>query len=560
MNKILLYLVMMPFRLWQSMGADVAQLRAILDVRLTLDDRNPMAIGRMKPKKDRKYGSILNLLTSLVLGFMYIFPLIVVKDRVFSMAIYFTLLMTVIIFMLITDFSNVLFDSRDKYILFPRPVNDQTLVLARLLHVFIYLLRIILPMALPAWVMLGYVDGWKSALLFTLPLVLMVFMVLFIVNSIYLVVLRLARPEKFKDIINYFQVVTSVIFFASVYMMPRFFDPERPPDFNILSARWIRYAPSYWFGVCWSWIGCPVNLPGTSLLSVLAIIVPLCCMYVLVRWLAPRFSQRISGIDAVDTEAYRPQGTTRKAPGKFYQKIAYAFNRNDDARAGFAIAWLQTSRSRSFKMRVYPTFAFVPIYFFYNLTLGKHSFSYTYEHLKEGSRYLFLLYTSSFVMISALTYLTMSDQYKAAWIYYATPVEKPGKIMIGAFKALWVKYFLPFFIFLSVFVLYIWGAPAIWDIVLAMVNVTLFVSCMARISYRHLPFSLKEQAKQSGNRLLKSFLVMIIPASLGFGHYFAMNLLWLKLIFLALSSILLWLVWDSYANTTWEQMIKTESE
>ena len=562
MNKIFLNLIMIPSGLWRSLGADIVQLRAILNTRLILDDRNPMTIGRMnKAKTDRKYASLLNSIASLVLGFMYMFPLLVVKDRVFSLTLYFSFLMMVITLMLITDFSNVLFDTRDKYILFPRPVSDRTLVLARLLHVVIYLFRIIIPMALPAWVMLGYLDGWKSALLFPLPLVLLVFLVLFIVNSVYLVVLKLAKPEKFKDVINYFQVLASVVFFASVYLMPRFFDPSRPGEFNIVNYSWVKYIPSYWLGVCWSWLGYAVSLPGTAVLSALAVILPLGCMYMLVKWLAPQFSQRISGIDAVDAGAYVAPGTRQAPPGKFYQKIAYAFNRNDDARAGFMIAWLQTSRSRSFRMRVYPTFAYVPVYFFYLLsTSHKASFTEEFHNLASGSRHLLLLYMSSFVMITSLTYLTMSDQYKAAWVYYATPVEKPGKIMIGAFKALWVKYFLPFFIALSVFVLYVWGIPAIWDIVLALVNVTLFVSCMAYISYRNLPFSIMEQVKQSGNRILKSFLVMIIPMTLGFGHYFAIHLLWLKLVFLMLSSILLWLVWDSYANTSWAKMFKTENE
>jgi hypothetical protein len=178
----------------------------------------------------------------------------------------------------------------------------------------------------------------------------------------------------------------------------------------------------------------------------------------------------------------------------------------------------------------------------------------------EHPTYLFLLYMTSFAMISALTYLTMSEQYKAAWVFYATPVEIPGRIMIGAFKAIWVKYFLPFFGFISIFVLYIWGPSAIWDVFLALINVTLFISLMARVSFRHLPFSIMEQMKQGGSRIAKSLISMIIPVALGFGHYFSLNLLWLKLLFLCLSSIMLWLVWDSYANTSWAKMIKGEME
>jgi ABC-2 type transport system permease protein len=561
MNKLLLYLIMLPSTLWKNLGADVVQLRAILKVRLLLDDRNPVAIGRIqKQKKSNKYGTLVNTIVFVAMGFFYMLPITIISNRIFSLSIYFSLLLTIITFMLITDFSNVLFDARDKYILFPRPVSDRTLVLARMLHVFIYLFRIVIPMSLPAWVMLGYLDGWKSATLFILPLMLLVCLVLFLVNSFYLLVLRLAKPEKFKDVINYFQVVTSIIFFASVYLLPRLFSEKHPHDFNILNYPWLRYLPPYWLAVCWSWIGYPVPLAGTSLLSILAVVFPLLCMYILIKKLAPQFSRRIAGIDAVDSGGYVAPGVKRAPPGKFYQKLAYAFNSNDDAKAGFMIAWLQSSRSRSFRMRVYPSFAFIPIYFFYLLTQNQSSISEALSHLADGPKHLLLLYMSSFVMVSALSYLTMSDQYKAAWVYYSTPVEIPGRIMIGAFKAIWVKFFLPFFIALSIFILYIWGLPAVWDIILALVNVTLFVSCIARISFRHLPFSIVEQMKQGGGRILKSFIVMIIPATLGFGHYFALHFLWLKLIFLVLSSIFLWLVWTSYAGTSWANMLKGEEQ
>jgi len=564
MNKLLLYLVMLPSALWRSLGADTDQLRAILDLKLTLDDRKPLTLGRPQKKKSIKYGSILSALIYLGMGCMYILPLLVLPDRIFSITVFFTLLLSIITFMLITDFSNVLFDARDKYILFPRPVSDRTLVLARMLHIFVYLFRVVLPLSLPGWVTLGIADGWPSATLFIVPLLLLVFLALFLVNSVYLLVLRLAKPERFKDVINYFQVFTSVIFFGSVYILPRLFDHENLAAFDVHKYNWVRYMPTYWLAACWSWIGFPVILSGTAGYSVLAVAVPLICMYILVKILAPQFSSRIAGIDVADSGGYNPpvNGVRRKAPGRLYQRLANAFNRTDDARAGFMIGWLQTARSRSFRMRVYPSFALIPMYFVYLLTLEHTSMGDAMSHLARKPMHLFILYYSSFVMINALNYLSMSDQYKAAWIYYAAPLATPGTVMIGAFKAVWVKFFLPFYLLLSVFIIYVWGPAAIWDILLAMVNVTLFLACIVRVTLRHLPFSIIEQTKQGGGRIIKSLLAMSVSFVLGWAHYLtiATSLLWLKLLFLALSCILLWLVWTSYAATTWDSLIKGEME
>lgn len=559
MNKFLLFLVMLPSAIWKALGADTLQLRAILGTRLMLDDRKPLSMGRnQRQKKDRKHGTLVSSIILSFMGFFYMFPVLVVKDRIYSLTIYFSMLLGVVTFMLITDFSNVLFDSRDKYILFPRPVSDRTLVLARMLHVFIYLFRIVVPLSLAGWVTLGLMDGWLSALLFVLPLILLVFIALFLVNSVFLSVLRLAKPEKFKDVINVFQVITSVVFFASVYLIPTLFKKEDIGQFRITDHAWLAYTPTYWLAACWSWVGAPVNLAGTGVYSALAIAVPLLLMFIMVRWLAPQFTQRISGIDTVESGPVAV--VARSSSGRFYQKLAAMFNSTSDARAGFMLAWLQTSRSRSFRMRVYPSFAFVPIYFIYILTRNNRSLSEAYAGLPESNMQLVLLYMSSFVMVNALNYLTLSEQYKAAWIYYSTPVETPGRIMVGALKALYVRYFLPFYLVISGFVVFKWGIATISDILLALCNITFFISCIALINFRHLPFSMMEQMKQRGARIMKSFLTMLIPTTLGFAHYAALSILWLKLLFMVLSAIALWLVWDGYATTSWEKVIRSEIE
>jgi hypothetical protein len=564
MKKIFLGLAMLPAPVWRGMGADTDQLRAILDVRLTLDDRNPVGIGlQQKQRKVRKYSTLINTFMFTLLGGMYMLPIAEIPDRVLSLTIYFALLLMVTTFMLITDFSNVLFDARDKYIIFPRPVNDRTIVLSRMLHVFIYLFRVIIPLSLPGWIMLGYMDGWKSATLFILPLLLLLFMVLFLVNGVYLLILRLSKPEKFKDVISYFQIVAAIIFFVSVYFLPRLFDSQHPHDFSLLNYPWVRFTPPYWLASCWTWIGFHGIFAGSALYSALAIVCPLACLFILVKFLSPQFSRRIGGIDTVEGTSYKPAMAGKAVKGnggRIYIAFANLFNTSDDAKAGFMIAWLQTSRSRSFRMRVYPSFAFVPVYFVYLLTQGHQSFTDSFHQLAYGSKFLLLLYMTSFVMISAMNYVTMSDQYKAAWVYYSAPLALPGKIMLGAFKAIWVKYYFPFFIAIASFVLYVWGIGSLLDIALAFVNVTLFVSCVARVSFRFLPFSMAEQMKQGGARIAKSFLSMLIPAAFGFGHYAAVNVWWLKCIFLALSAILLWLVWDSYANTTWQNVTKGAEE
>lgn len=551
-------MLMLPSSLWRSMGVDTEQLRAILNVRLMLDDRRPLTIGRQRQARKNKSGILMGMFFSVIMGFFYMLPIVVFSDRIFSITISFSLLFALLSLTLISDFSNVLFDTRDQFIILPRPVDDRTIVLSRTLHIFVYLFRVILPMAIPSWIALGVIDGWKSAVLFPFVLLLMVFMILFFVNGCYLLIIRLAKPEKFKEILNYFQILSSVAFFATAYLLPKTFRDDTMFHVTAASYPWLRYMPTYWLASCWSWIGAPAALSNTKWLGLLAIVFPIVCMYVLVKWLSPSFGRYIGAIDADTTT--NTKKVKRSGSGIFYKALANILNKTDEAKAGFSFTWLQTARSRSFKMRVYPSFAFVPIYFVYIITSNKQSISEAIHSLGTKPNYLLLLYICSFVMIQALNYMNISEQYKAAWIYYATPVETPGRIMIGAFKAIWIKYLLPFFVVMAAFIVSVWGVHTIMDVILAFVNVTLFAACMVRVTYRHLPFSMLEQMKQRGNRFIKSFISMAIPGALGFGHYLALNMLWLKILFLVLSAILLWLVADSYANTSWADVRRAEAD
>ncbi|PZF72496.1 hypothetical protein [Taibaiella soli] len=557
MNKLLLKLAMLPSGVYKNMGADIPQLEALLQVKLMQDDRKPLAFGRARRQKKEQKNSIwLNAFLSLVTGFVYMMPLVSMKDLVFSLWAYYSLFLFMLSFLLITDFSNVLIDTRDKTVLLPRPINDQTLFLSRVLHIFIYLFRILVPMSLPGWVYLSIAYGWPAGLFFVVPLLLMVFMALFAVNGFYLLLLKVAKPERFKEVINYFQIGVSILLFASYYLLPQVMKSAAITGMTQEHYSWIRYFPSYWLASCWTWIFPGTGMAGSTWLSILAIVFPAFCIYATVKWLAPQFARNLGGLDAVEVHAAKVKRQRREG---FYKKLAYLVNKNDEARAGFMLAWLQTSRSRSFKMKVYPSFAYVPIYFVY-LLFNSRSETNVLQVMVDRKFHLLLIYMSSFTMIQALNYVSISDQYKASWIYRALPVETPGRIMGGAFKAMWLKFYLPFFVAISIFILAIWGVPAISDLLLGLMNVTLFSLILMLMGSRTLPFSTVEQLSNSAGRTLRVFGAFAIIGLFGLGHYLAIKFWMLKPLFMILSGIALWLVWDSYSKSNWNAVKRAEDE
>lgn len=566
MNKILLYLIMLPKGLWRALGADVAHLNAILTVKLKMDDRKPLGMGRSQSnqKKKSKFTSTITFVVNFFVGFMYIFPMFTFKDPYMSLFGLYTMLLVLLTFGLISDFSNVLVDTRDKLIIFPKPVNDRTIFLSRMLHVFIYFLRSVFPMSLAPWIVWTILKGWKAAFWFPLPMLLLTFICLFFVLGTYLLVLKLSKPERFKDIISYFQIVFSILIFTTYYFMPRLSNADMLNNFSIDTVAWIRFTPSYWLASCWYWIEPKAAvLPGTGWYSLLALSLPFIMLWITVRFFAPSFIRKISAIDGVEVETKKKKVKYTGKP-KLYQRISNLINKNEAARAGFTLAWLQTARSRSFKMRVYPGFAYVFVYFFYIFLGNDVPMSQMFDAMKETKAYLFLLYITSFVILNAVSYMNITEQYKAAWVYYSSPLQTPGRLMGGAFKAMWVKYYFPFMAIVSLFVVSIWGAGALIDIALATVNVTVYVLIMMYVNNRYLPFSMPERVKSStGKTIARMVFALVFMSTMGLAHY-AVSGLWewimvpLKLLLLILSGIFMWLIWNSYINTDWQKVKMAE--
>lgn len=568
MNKLLLNIAMLPSGIWRSLGADTLQLRAILQAKLTIDDRKPLSFGNnkgveAKKKKDRKYTSLVTMLLSLFMGFIYMLPILMVYiNPLIGLTLFYTMFMFFFIFLLITDFSNVLVDTKEKHILFSRPVSDKTIVLSRLLYIGIYLFRIGIPMSLPAWIIFALAKGWQGALWFPFPLVLSVFVILFLVCGLYLLILKISGPEKFKDTLNYFQIGFSMVFFAVWMLSSRMINYEAIEGLDIKMFDWARYVPSYWIAASWTWIEPTVNaLSGTLMLSILAVLFPIACLWLTIKFLAPQFVKSISGADNIEPTVVKatPSKHTRTGNTARVFRYAHLLNRNDTAKAGFILTWVQTARSRSFKMRVLPTYAYVPVYFVYFLMSNNTTFAAFWEELPSTKNHIGLLYMTTMVVMQAIAYLSMSEQYKASWVYYSSPVDRPGHLLTGALKAVWLKYYLPFVIAVGMFVVYVWGWSAVPDIILATLNITLFLVVVMRFSNKTLPFSTKEQMKERGVKsVLRLLLILVLIGGLGFGHAFAAITWWLKLLFIALSSILLWLLYDSLYNLSWNNIKNTE--
>jgi hypothetical protein len=245
--------------------------------------------------------------------------------------------------------------------------------------------------------------------------------------------------------------------------------------------------------------------------------------------------------------------TSERTP--WYKRFARLLTNGGHEQLSFELVWLITGRSREFKLKVYPSLAYVVIYFLYFFFTGKHaSVGEAWKELPETKMFVFLIYSSSFAFITAISNLVYSDKYKSAWVYFAAPIESPGPLLMGAFKASLVKFFIPFYLLLSAFSLWVWGLKILPDLALGFFNVVAINLCFAFLYLRKFPFSAELNIKQSAGTFIKGMLILIIPGAIGVGHYFIAGYIWLVAIFGLMSFAALYLLYTKYRETGWERL------
>ncbi len=141
-DKFLVFVVLLPKAFYQNLGVNTTQLKAILKTKVTLGDRTPTGIRAVKKTNQKKPTtgvSYTQIFMSVFLGVMFMFSFFIGANYVTKLTIYFSMYIFVLTSTLIADFTTVLIDVRDNFIILPKPVNDKTVVLSRLLYIVIYI-------------------------------------------------------------------------------------------------------------------------------------------------------------------------------------------------------------------------------------------------------------------------------------------------------------------------------------------------------------------------------------------------------------------------------------
>ena len=567
-NRIFLNLVLLPSSIYQKMGINTLQLKAILDAKLKMDDRRPSGVQLGKKRNQKKEVSTATLGTMLMmalLGLLFITSFFSSNNPVTQFTIFYSFFIFVLASTLISDFTSVLIDVRDNFIILPKPVSDRTFLLSRLLHILIHISKLVLPLNLPTMVVLFLQKGMLSVLFFLLLLPFVTIFTIFLINAIYLVILKITTADKFKAIISYFQIVFAILIYGGYQIIPRIMDLSVLENYEIPQNGWTLLAPPYRFAALWKAVYFREANSYLFFASTLAILIPVFSLWLIIKYFAPSFNQKLGMIAGGENAALQVNNnktiSTKRNTVALSESLANKITKSGAERMGFRFAWLMTSRSRDFKLKTYPSIGYLLVMVVMTI-IRRNKFSLI--ELKQGGKFSYIILLTSVYVVGmlvnqAMINIKISDRYKASWIYHITPLEKPGPLILGSIKALILKFYLPFAILIITGCISLIGWEPVPNLLLGFSNQLCIFFTIAYLSFNQLPFSHSDMGRMRGGNFARSFITMLLPWVIGIGHYFIYDFQPVVYILLVLSVVTAWLLADSVRNRGWEMMKIQES-
>lgn len=549
MDTILLKILLWLVKTFAGRHVDFDKLTIIAQTKIMMDRRRSPATWKRSQKKEHKNPLLFTLI-------MYGFLGMLIGSLVFylnSLLMCMILLHSYVLFMmamtLITDFSSVLLDTADNQIILPKPVNSRTLFLSRVVHILVYLLQFMIAIAAAPIIFTFIKYGLITGLVTLLTMLLTVTFAVFVTYLLYTFILRFGNEQKIKDIIGYFQVFMTVFFAVGYQVIPRFIDFDNS-DFSF-NLHWYSYllAP-VWMGMTTEAVH-DSNYNHIHLLMIACtVIIPILTTWLMIKFFAPSFSRKLAALNN-NTETVKTVKAGTKSKTALSSKLASIFCSSKTETAGFEKVWKITGRDKSFKVQFYPSLAYLLVFAFIFVFKSGKNVAEIWKQLPTTNSFLWFVYLPLMSISSSLNIIPFNENFGAAWIYQAVPLEKPGAIISGMVKALLVKFFIPVYLILFAFAFYVWGPVIIDDFAFGLFNNVLIFVIMANLIDHYFPFSQQANIKQQTGKFVRVLVQLVLVAILIGLHYLALNIYWLPAALIPVSAAATFLLLKRIQDLPW---------
>ena len=476
------------------MGVDFDRMLAIVTVKLTVDNR----IDRSGRNKKNASNALMR--QGILLGICGpIFFLTGIASGAFgvSLLLYQSYLFLMFLMSFMMEYSRILFDGNDNHILQRLPVNSKTILVARLVSMLVYMFFLSGCMSVIPLVIVCFWKGVMSGAFFIISVFLNTIFTLLFANVIYLGVMRFISVERFQRVMSYVQVV--LIHNIQLDM----FQP----------GTWMYFTPPCYFMSLTVMVKQPTG--PVLLLALIGVGLVVVLGYITVAYLAPYFAAKAGVLNS-----YSPVSKKRKG-GKegWLYGLARVFGRSPMQVTGFVLGWRMTRDNLKFRQGVLPMMIytmFLAVFFLYQ---GR-------QEEAGGIAYYMPLYMMAMISIGIQMNMSITNKGDLLWLYRSKPLERPGALILGCFKALFVKYYLPVYVLLCGIFVAMLDWVILPDLLFILVVSTLVSYIYLWFSGMLFPFSKEKSSMDSGRNMLRVIVLMLMLVLVGGAHTLAMRLSW----------------------------------
>lgn len=522
--------------LYEKLGVDYEMMKLILETKLIMDKRRAPTItmnNKYNEEKENKFGMALGLYA--LMGAFMALVIVFKYNIMLQMTLYFGFFMFVIGSSFITDFAYVLLDVKDKNLLGITGVSSKTINAAKITNILIYMTKISLAYG-GAGIIVSLRYGIVFTVVFILEIILINLFMVLITAFIYYLVLKFFNGEKLKDIINGVQIFLTVGIMVMYQIIGRLFNVLEVESTFTVTKWWQGLIPSLWFAAPLEIVESGKINNTLIMLTILAVLAPLVSILIYFK-IAKKFEDYIQKLN---NNTYKGKD---KIPFSF--RIGNLICRSNTEKSFFNFTVNIIKSERNFKLRTYPNLAMALIFPFIFLanTFDKYG---NFTEWKTGmahSNSFFTLYLGIFILAPVILMIKYSDQFKAAWIYKAVPIDDMASIFKGAYKGVFYKMVLPVYILLSLIFLWIFTLRILPQIIAIFLVIVILSLIALKAMDKHLPFSISFKDGGKMDDLGVTILIFILSGILGGMHYFINKISYGVYIFIALELIIIWILW-----------------
>ena len=409
------------------------------------------------------------------------------------------------------EYSRILFDGNDNHILRHLPVNSKTILVARLVSMLVYMFFLSGCMSVIPLVIVCFWKGVMSVAFFIISVFLNTIFTLLFANVIYLVVMRFISVEKFQRVMSYVQVVLIAGVALSYQLVGQLIYNIQLDMFQ--PGTWMYFTPPCYFMSLTVMVKQPTG--PALLLALIGVGLVVVLGYITVAYLAPYFAAKVGVLNSYSPVSKKHKGGKE---GWLYG-LARVFGRSPMQVTGFVLGWRMTRDNLKFRQGVLPMMIytmFLAVFFLYQ---GR-------QEETDGIVYYMPLYMMAMISIGIQMNMSITDKGDLLWLYRSKPLERPGALILGCFKALFVKYYLPVYVLLCGIFIVMLDWVILPDLLFILVVSTLVSYIYLWFSGILFPFSKEKSSMDSGRNMLRVIVLMLMLVLVGGAHTLAMRLSW----------------------------------